>query len=231
MRHLDSFLVAAFYMLLTLAVILAMMLGSREVPDRYNPFAPLDLAEEDVWFVDLKMARAVRSLAACEAALLSGGVDFEVMGDLVDAGNAACGIEGRVKLRAIGDVDVADFETRCDMALRLSVWVEWDLRDLVREELGAELAGIEHFGSYSCRAMRGSSRMSKHATGRAIDVAGVRLDDGRGVPLLGNWDEGVFWKEAQRAACKRFRLVLGPGFNALHADHFHLQEGGGWGCR
>jgi hypothetical protein len=38
-------------------------------------------------------------------------------------------------------------------------------------------------------------------------------------------------KVVHRPACRWFPLVLGPDYNNLHADHFHLQVRG-WGfCR
>ncbi|MDB5732541.1 MAG: Extensin family protein, partial [Variovorax sp.] len=32
--------------------------------------------------------------------------------------------------------------------------------------------------------------------------------------------------EAHRGACRFFEGVLGPDYNAVHRDHFHLETGG-----
>lgn len=76
--------------------------------------------------------------------------------------------------------------------------------------------------------------MSTHATARAVDVSGFVLEDGTLVDLRQHWNEGgprsVFLREAQQSACDMFGLVLGPEYNALHADHFHIQLDG-LGCR
>ena len=42
--------------------------------------------------------------------------------------------------------------------------------------------------------------------------------------VRGNWDgadsEALFLRDAHAGACRFFDGVLGPGYNALHADHF-----------
>jgi hypothetical protein len=69
----------------------------------------------------------------------------------------------------------------------------------------------------------------------AIDIAGFRLAGGRLVTLRQGWagapDEAAFLRAARDSACRFFATALGPDYNALHADHFHLQSRG-WGlCR
>ena len=75
-----------------------------------------------------------------------------------------------------------------------------------------------------------------HARAEAIDVAAFVLADGRRISVLGDWnageaDEREFLRTVQRSACKRFGTVLGPDYNAAHANHFHLEEGNGSFCR
>ena len=77
--------------------------------------------------------------------------------------------------------------------------------------------------------------MSTHATADAIDVSGFVLRDGTRVRLKQDWDGSparmAFLRDVQESACNWFRVTLGPEYNALHADHFHLQHTG-WGlCR
>lgn len=77
--------------------------------------------------------------------------------------------------------------------------------------------------------------MSSHASGMAIDVSGFAFSDGRVVDLVSGWDgspqEQAFLRGAQQSACKWFGGVLGPEFNGLHADHFHMQVPGRGFCR
>ena len=77
--------------------------------------------------------------------------------------------------------------------------------------------------------------MSTHATAEAIDVSGFVTEDGRAINLLEDWDgpgaEAAFLREVRDGACRWFVTTLGPEYNNLHHDHFHLQSRG-WGlCR
>jgi hypothetical protein len=77
--------------------------------------------------------------------------------------------------------------------------------------------------------------MSSHATADAIDISGFVLEDGTRISLLQDWDgetrKAAFLRRANRTACTWFRLTLGPEYNSLHADHFHLQHSGFGLCR
>jgi hypothetical protein len=92
-------------------------------------------------------------------------------------------------------------------------------------------------GSYSCRNVAGSGRLSAHATARAIDVSAFVLADGRRITVRQDWSGGSpaqqhFLRIVHDSACKRFGTVLSPDYNAAHTDHFHLEAGrpGGF-CR
>jgi hypothetical protein len=56
------------------------------------------------------------------------------------------------------------------------------------------------------------------------------------VSVLGDWSEGSFDEQrflriVHASACKRFGTILGPGYNAAHRDHFHLEATGSGFCR
>uniref|UniRef100_UPI0025EFD6C8 extensin family protein n=1 Tax=Pseudooctadecabacter sp. TaxID=1966338 RepID=UPI0025EFD6C8 len=81
----------------------------------------------------------------------------------------------------------------------------------------------------------GSTRWSTHATADAIDVSGFDLADSTTIRLIRDWDgtddKARFLRAVRDSACTWFATTLGPDYNALHADHFHLQARG-WGtCR
>ncbi|MDH5833499.1 extensin family protein [Luteimonas kalidii] len=44
-------------------------------------------------------------------------------------------------------------------------------------------------------------------------------------------DEAAFLRAVRDGACQWFDAVLGPDYNAAHADHFHFDRGGGRICR
>lgn len=197
-------------------------------PDRYNPLLPLDLAQAQSPLTEFKLRRALRSPESCLAALTTGAA-FDAMPPLEVT--PQCGIENRVRLRAVGEVLIEPVETACETALRLAALERFALRDAAPQPI----ARLQHQGSYNCRPIRGGTRMSTHATAQAIDLRGVILADGTSWPLLGNWEgdspAATFWRAARDGGCKWFSTVLGPEFNAAHADHLHLQSAG-WGtCR
>lgn len=89
---------------------------------------------------------------------------------------------------------------------------------------------IDHFGAYACRNVNNggvSNRVSAHARAEALDFAGVRLRDGRRITLAADWSgdgpEARFLRRIRDDACRIFGTVLGPDYNAVHADHLHLE--------
>ncbi|CTQ48888.1 extensin-like domain-containing protein [Jannaschia donghaensis] len=209
-----------------------LMAGDSPLPTQWHPLKPLDVAADESWWTGVKLRRAVSSDRACLAALDT-GADYVSLPPL--EGEGACGIDPRVSLRAVGDVGLSPVETTCAVALRTAMWERHVLRP-ASQTLGSPIARLHHQSSYNCRPIRGStSRLSTHATAEAIDVRGVTLADGRRLELVSGWTgdgaEAAFWRAARDGACDWFVTVLGPDYNALHADHFHLQSRG-WGlCR
>ena len=108
--------------------------------------------------------------------------------------------------------------------------------EAARQLLDSPLVRIETMGSYNCRNVAGSAKRSAHATANAIDVSAFVLADGRRISVQGDWAGGTpaekqFLRIVHTSACKRFGTVLGPGYNAAHQDHFHLESGGKSFCR
>ncbi|TMV94105.1 extensin family protein [Thioclava sp. BHET1] len=203
------------------------------IPSAWNPRAPLVISDPITPFTRAKFATALRSPERCRAALET-GAGFTALPDLTPE-NPACGIANRVTLRRAAAVSLRPLETRCDLALRVAMWTEHGLKPMAQELLGTRLTAIDHLSSYNCRPIRTpsgqSSRMSLHATAEAIDISGFRFADGTRLVLKRDWDSpdgAAFLRAARDTACRWFATTLGPEFNALHADHFHLQSRG-WG--
>ncbi len=124
----------------------------------------------------------------------------------------------------------------CPLADRLAGWARYGVDRAARAVLGSPLVRIETFGSYNCRNVAGSGRRSAHATANAIDVSGFVLADGRRITVKQDWNAGTsaereFLRIIHQSACKRFGTVLGPGYNAAHQDHFHLEASDTAFCR
>lgn len=128
--------------------------------------------------------------------------------------------------------------TSCQLAATFAAWVRNGVMPAARLYLQTELARVETFGSYSCRNVNGAlaGRLSEHAAANALDVSGFALADGRRITLKQDWtsaDPAVrsFLLAVRTSACRRFKTVLSPDYNRLHADHFHLDMGRGPYCR
>ncbi|MCT2559177.1 extensin family protein [Tsuneonella sp. YG55] len=158
---------------------------------------------------------------------------------------AGCATVGTVSLTGLQG-DAARFlltnlgPVSCPLADALAGWARFGVDRAAREVLGSPLARIETMGSYNCRTIAGSARLSAHATAEAIDVAAFVLADGRRISVLGSWSGGTeqeqrFLRVVHASACKRFGTILGPAYNAAHRDHFHLEaaklSGSGSFCR
>lgn len=116
----------------------------------------------------------------------------------------------------------------CPLASSFAAWARFGVDRAARQMLGSPLIRIETMGSYACRNVAGSDRLSAHATGNAIDISGFVLADGRRITVLGNWYAGTpaeqaFLRAIHASACRRFGTVLGPDYNLAHRNHFHVE--------
>jgi hypothetical protein len=116
----------------------------------------------------------------------------------------------------------------CPMVSALDRWVSEGVQPAALHWFGTQVTEIRQIGSYSCREMVGSgtSTMSEHAFGDALDVAGFTLADGRKISVKDGWhgtpEEQGFLHDVQLYACQTFTTVLAPGYNVYHYDHIHV---------
>jgi len=120
----------------------------------------------------------------------------------------------------------------CPLAETFAAWARFGVDRAAQQILGSRLARIETMGSYNCRTVAGTDRMSAHARAEAIDVGGFVLADGRRYTVLRDWNSPdpqvrAFFATIQQSACKRFGTVLGPAYNPAHRDHLHVELGNG----
>lgn len=114
----------------------------------------------------------------------------------------------------------------CTTARALGDWVDRGLIPAVGRE-GGGVASIRVAAHYACRTRNNlaGARMSEHANGRAIDISGIQLRNGRDISVLRDWNsgsKGLILRRMWRAACGPFGTVLGPESNRFHRDHFHF---------
>ncbi|MCY1669748.1 extensin family protein [Novosphingobium sp. SL115] len=171
---------------------------------------------------------------ACLAGLGATKASFTPLADQYYG--AGCSALGAVKLVSLmgddGRLEVTNLgPVSCPAASALQGWARFGVDRAARQILGSPLVRVETMGSYSCRTVAGSNRLSAHAAANAVDVAAFRLADGRRISVLNDWNSSspqvrAFLRTVRDSACKRFGTVLSPDYNAAHRNHFHLEPGG-----
>jgi hypothetical protein len=115
---------------------------------------------------------------------------------------------------------------RCRLAGAVAQWIIEDVAPSVAASR-QPLAALSGVGAYECRGRNGvaGAILSEHATGNALDIGGLKLADGKIVSVEQNDMPALFGK-IRTSACARFATVLGPGADASHKTHLHvdLQE-------
>lgn len=178
--------------------------------------------------------------SACLYALHMMGTAYSEVPRITEEDAPACGIEQPVRITQIlpGVTLNGDPVMRCNTARQLAFW----MRDVVQPAAqflpGApRITGIEPGSTYQCRKVVGgeNDKVSEHALGNAFDIAAFTLTNGERFviePREDSGDMGMAFQAAIRAsACLYFTTVLGPGANAAHDDHLHLDikaRKGGW---
>jgi len=214
--------------------------GWLELPDRWNPLAPLWPQEPPNVWTRWKLQRLAADPAACSAALKATTLAYAPLPDRPVAGG--CGWNDAVRVEALPARLGAPVVLTCPAAVALAMWERHALQPSARSSLGTRVVGVTHFGSFACRdvagtgAAEGGGRRSAHATADAIDIAGFALADGSAVTVAGDWPRGHddrrgrFLRGARDGACGLWSVVLGPDYNAAHRDHFHLDMSSWMAC-
>ena len=240
----------ALLLLLLLAALAtwALRSGAIEIPDRWNPWAPLHLDDTPNLLTRYKLERTSADRDACRTTLAQVDMRLSPLDDRETG--PGCGFDNAFRIERTSVAVGTPFALSCRAALSLAMWERHALQQAAETHLGARVARIEHLGSYACRNRYGQAegRRSLHATADALDVAGFVLEDGRRIRVLADWPppasaertssvdanahgEAVFLRAVRDGACAHFDAVLGPDYNAAHADHFHFDRGGGRVCR
>lgn len=221
------------------AGLLAVRAAWHHLPDRHDPWAPLSIEEPPNWLTRHKLSRLDERPFACRALLATAQLRTTPLPDRVTGttGNATCGFRNAVTVHRTAFAVGTPFALSCRSAVALALWERHVVVPEAERLLGTPVRRLEHFGSYACRNVygRGSGRPSQHATADALDVAGFVLADGRRITVARDWRgddaEARFLHAVHRGACQVFDGVLGPNYNAAHADHLHLDRGPYRVCR
>jgi hypothetical protein len=160
-----------------------------------------------------------------------------------------CGIAYPLSVSAIGGVAITPPATlNCEMVAALHGWITDVVQPAAKKEFNTRLTGVRNASAYACRLRNNASsgKLSEHGLGNALDIADFRFSNrmeasvGRGwsgsVKGLSLASRGDFMKKTRAGACRYFNTVLGPGSDAHHKDHYHLdlmklRRGRGKYCR
>jgi len=152
---------------------------------------------------------------------------FQQLSALIAPGE--CGAPDAVLLEGVilpdqGRVAIAPPATlRCTMAEAVAQWIREDVAPAAAK-LGAPPRELENMGSYECRGRNrvSGATLSEHGRANALDVRGFRLANKVEVVLADPKVPKGFRDAIRTSACARFSTVLGPGSDAEHAEHVHL---------
>lgn len=173
------------------------------------------------------LAPAAPDNTACRRRLERLGVTFEPLPAIA---NGQCGAQKPLKVSQLADgVAIEPPATLvCGAAEALARWAT-EVQVAAQTELGQSLRSLAIGTSYQCRGQNHSpdAKLSEHAFANGIDVMGFGFAGRASVGVVRAPDgtpEAAFQAAAQAKACAFFRTVLGPGSDAAHANHLHLDE-------
>jgi hypothetical protein len=119
----------------------------------------------------------------------------------------------------------------CRLVARLADWIGNVVEPLARHHLGSRLTALETGPGYACRKRNNQAggKISEHAKGNALDIAAFALSDGRRIAVRPPDPVAPaitgFLAAVRTTACGYFLTVLGPGSDAAHTEHLHLDLG------
>ena len=168
-----------------------------------------------------------------DACLASGAVRPSVFVQPMSplGGRGSCGLEHPFKVSAVFNGGVAVSPPAiidCPMTASIDRWLTRSVQPAAQAYFRSRVVEIRQIASYGCRTRDNLGvKLSEHAFGNAIDVAAFRLADGREISVARDWwrggaSERAFLQAAFAGACAEFYTVLGPGSDAYHFNHFHL---------
>ena len=170
---------------------------------------------------------------ACLHGLARAGFEFEAT-TTPAAANPACVIEAPVRLKAVKILSRPPTVIRlpdepilsCKFVERFGHWLGDLVGPLIAGRLNSDAKAVRTGPGYECRHRNRAEdgKLSAHANGLAIDIMGFELANGQTLTIKPTGDErSRATVEALRtAACGWFTTVLGPGSDAAHAEHMHV---------
>ena len=149
------------------------------------------------------------------------------IGEIGNPRRGGCGIEDAVRVHAVAGVRLSRApRLNCRTAIALRDWIRDDAQPAARANR-TRIEELRVVAGYACRRRnnRPSGKLSEHARGNAVDIAGFTLADGTEISVLKDWSgrrHGKLMRRLHASACGPFGTVLGPKSDRFHQDHFHF---------
>lgn len=188
------------------------------------PFEPQSFAEANQGLVDPKDLTSAPSECRLR---LEEFATVEPLPRLIGPGE--CGGTDMVRITEVMTTDRTRIALRpapvlrCPMAESLAAWV----RDQVAPRFaatGTTLRSVETYDDFACRGRNRvfGAKLSEHGKGNAVDVRAFKFSDGRAITLTDPSVPKEVREHVREASCRMFTTVLGPGSDAHHESHIHL---------
>lgn len=160
----------------------------------------------------------------CRQRLRQLGVIFEDRP--AESDPAGCSIPYPIAVSALGPKTKLEPPgiLNCAMAQAAATFTSDTVNPTAQRDFNADVASIGQASAYVCRPRAGTRKLSEHSFGNALDIARFNLSNGKAVDVVTQPGdtEARFLATIRTAACGPFKTVLGPGSDADHATHFHL---------
>jgi hypothetical protein len=170
----------------------------------------------------------------CAARLAKAGIAVQPAAPPAKPSDVACMISDPVVLLSVADSALKERRIRfpdhptlsCAMAERFARFTSDIAAPLALGITGKELIAVSTGPGYECRPRnrQPGAKTSSHGQGNAVDTMAVELVGGRKLSVeKPDGPETIRFMAAYRAAaCGIFSTVLGPGSDAAHANHIHV---------
>lgn len=223
-RKLPAPEIAVLGAVLVAVIGIAVTAAYQRLPDRLDPFAPLDVRAETAPVVTrLKLAHLIRDRAFCDAALGTAELRVQRVAHLQSRG---CALTDVVHVAPENRVFGPGFHATCPLAVGLAMFMRHVVQPAARRHLGSEVVQIQHLGTFSCRPIRNGKPqsdakplsdskngadpkhkeadepviMSEHAAANAIDIVGFRTKDGQLISVGRHWKKDGSTRNADTAS-------------------------------
>jgi hypothetical protein len=162
--------------------------------------------------------------AACLERIARLGIRFEKRPPVREN---SCSVDSPVLVSALPNgVEIAPASLMtCPVAESLARWMSDAVMPEAERQFQNAPTKLLIGTSYQCRDQRNGEKLSEHAFGNGVDVMGFEFAKRAPLTIATHSPaspEANFQSAVQKAACPIFTTVLGPGSDAAHGDHLHL---------